>query len=466
MTRLHVAARLKVLASFMALRAISALAETGSLSRASVSTPPDLHVQNHQALKQGQMNHTAQFASKGAAESSLKAQQKGRGRGSKGQALKRHVQDTLAAGPLAEVIARNGSVDAFYSVDLGMRVSDLMSQNIFTHKIGRSTSIDTSLFSSVPLNEWYVLLTTCLIVLLFDVFVLQAYESTRSLNFKILGLWVTVAAGYNAYYCARYGAAEGMDWLTGYLLEWLLSTDNLFVFHLIFRVYSTPAPLIHKALFLGITGAIVFKLLFFLTLGSLMHMMDWIRFVFGAILIYSGIMAVYEVDYEEDVSQLFSVKMARKMLGSRLIEDYDVVEHRLFVSIEGKIHATMLVLVILVLEISDIVFAVDSVSAKVAQIQIQYTAYSSSVLAVFGLRAMFFVLRDASDCFKGLKLGLCIILNFIGMELMLSQWLHLASSTVCCVIVAVLLTCILGTSVARTHGGERALPTSVDKVFI
>jgi len=329
-----------------------------------------------------------------------------------------------------------------------------------------SISPAKNLLQSASESEWAVLLTTACVLLSFDVLVLQRLGGTRRMNFCVLAFWIGVAASYNIYYWIRYGPEEGLDWCSGYLLEWLLSVDNFFVFHVVFKVYNTPEPLMHKALFVGIAGAIVFKLLFFLTLGYLIHAIDWVRFVFGAILIYSGIMAVYEVDYEEDVSQLFSVKMARKMLGSRLIEDYDVVEHRLFVSIEGKIHATMLVLVILVLEISDIVFAVDSVSAKVAQIQIQYTAYSSSVLAVFGLRAMFFVLRDASDCFKGLKLGLCIILNFIGMELMLSQWLHLASSTVCCVIVAVLLTCILGTSVARTHGGERALPTSVDKVFI
>mmetsp|Transcript_50267 Transcript_50267/g.109165 ORF Transcript_50267/g.109165 Transcript_50267/m.109165 type:complete len:419 (-) Transcript_50267:196-1452(-) len=354
--------------------------------------------------------------------------------------------------------------DSMQPVVEGLLSMKLVASDVFIDKPFIATT--SSLLNAAPQSEWIVLLSTCFVVLCFDILVLQKFQTSRMMNFRILAFWFFVAAAYNAYYWVRYGQEEGLDWCTGYLLEWLLSADNLFVFHLVFRSYNTPEPLMHKALFVGIAGAILFKMIFFLTLGSLMHALDWIRFVFGAILIYSGIMAVYEVDYEEDVSQLFSVKMARKMLGSRLIEDYDVVEHRLFVSIEGKIHATMLVLVILVLEISDIVFAVDSVSAKVAQIQIQYTAYSSSVLAVFGLRAMFFVLRDASDCFKGLKLGLCIILNFIGMELMLSQWLHLASSTVCCVIVAVLLTCILGTSVARTHGGERALPTSVDKVFI
>mmetsp|Transcript_50271 Transcript_50271/g.109176 ORF Transcript_50271/g.109176 Transcript_50271/m.109176 type:complete len:437 (+) Transcript_50271:66-1376(+) len=318
-----------------------------------------------------------------------------------------------------------------------------------------SISPAKNLLQSASESEWAVLLTTACVLLSFDVLVLQRLGGTRRMNFCVLAFWIGVAAAYNAYYWIRYGKQQGLDWCTGYLLEWLLSADNLFVFHLVFKVYSTPAPLMHKALFVGIAGAVIFKMVFFLTLGSLMHAMDWIRFVFGAILIYSGIMAVAEEEEEDpDLSQLLSVRAVKSMLGSRLLPDYDIDGHRLFVSVNGKIYATLLVLVIFILEITDVIFAVDSVSAKVAQIDNQYTAYSSSVMAVFGLRAMFFVLNDLVDCFEHLKIGLCIILIFIGSELMLARWLHLGSGTVCCVIVAVMGACIAA-SVTKKRGAHK-----------
>mmetsp|Transcript_39902 Transcript_39902/g.87094 ORF Transcript_39902/g.87094 Transcript_39902/m.87094 type:complete len:425 (-) Transcript_39902:175-1449(-) len=302
-----------------------------------------------------------------------------------------------------------------------------------------------------PESEWAVLISTCVVVLCFDALVLQRLASNRLTNFCILGFWIAVAGAYNVYIFMRYGTEEGIDWCSGYLLEWLLSVDNIFVFHLVFKIYDTPPPLMHKALFVGIVGAIVFKLVFFFALGSLLYAVDWVRFVFGAILIYSGIVAVLEVDEApKDLSEYLSVHTVKRMLGSRLVDHYDEEEHRLFVSVDGRLHATMLVLVILILEIADIIFAIDSVSAKVAQIHIQYAAYSSSVLAVFGLRAMFFVIHDLVDCFDLLKFGLCIILVFIGTELMFAQWLHLTAGTVCMVIGAVLMTCICGSLARRS----------------
>merc|ERR1719230_2117620 len=107
---------------------------------------------------------------------------------------------------------------------------------------------------------------------------------------------------------------------------------------------------------------------------------------------------------------------------------------------------TLLVYIVLCLEATDILFAIDSVSAKVAQIQNQYVAYSSSVLALFGLRAMFFIIKDLVDFFELLKYGLCIVLIFVGLELILSPWMHLSSSTVCFVIVSVFVVCIAGSA--------------------
>merc|ERR1719213_1475251 len=130
------------------------------------------------------------------------------------------------------------------------------------------------------------------------------------------------------------------------------------------------------------------------------------------------------------------IRGLRACLGSRLQETYDLEGNGFIVESEGRWKITLLVYIVICLEVTDILFAIDSVSAKVAQIPNQYVAYSSSVLALFGLRAMFFIIKDLVEYFELLKFGLCFILVFIGLELMASHWVHLSSSTVFFVITA------------------------------
>jgi len=275
----------------------------------------------------------------------------------------------------------------------------------------------------------------------------------------ILLFWVLAGLGYNLYFYARWGPRAATDWCTGFFLEWMLSIDNLFLFHVIFRFYKMPPVLMHKALFFGILGAVFFRMFIFFMLGALMHVIHWIRLLFGLLLIYSGLQAVAEETKEEDedISSTYAVKTLRWFLGSRLKEDYDLADDgmpgraqgRLFLrDRQGKLCITLTTYVILCLEATDILFAVDSVSAKVAQIPNQYVAYSSSVLALFGLRAMFFVVRDLVDYFELLKYGICTILVFVGVELIVSPFVHLESATVCIVILSV-FTISISASTAR-----------------
>lgn len=177
-------------------------------------------------------------------------------------------------------------------------------------------------------------------------------------------------------------------------------------------------------------------------------------------LIYSGVQAANEgdEDEEEGMEDTFAVRCLKRCLGSRLRERYDTESGRLFVWEEGQLCMTMLVYVICCLELTDILFAMDSVSAKVAQIPNQYVAYSSSVFAMFGLRAMFFIVKDLVDLFDLLKYGICVILCFIGFELMVSDFIHLESTSVCFVILSVFLICILG-SVFDRKRKQREVPS-------
>jgi len=273
----------------------------------------------------------------------------------------------------------------------------------------------------------------------------------------ILLFWLFVGAAFNGFIWFRRGSDAGCEWCTGYILEWILSMDNLFVFHIIFQTFATPRALLHKALFWGILGSAVFRILIFTTLASLLHVVHWIRFCFGAVLIYSGLLAASGVEQTsgEAVANTTAVRWLRRCLGSRLLERYDCVGQRLFVKESGRWRVTLLVLVIVLLELTDMLFALDSASAKVAQIPNYYLAYSSSVIAIFGLRAMFFVLQDLVECFELMNLGLCLILVFIGLELMASDYVRLDPQAVCVMILAVFVTCVAGSAAKRrTRGGD------------
>jgi len=310
-------------------------------------------------------------------------------------------------------------------------------------------------FQSADYDEWRMLLITVLGLMMVDFCFLRHvdHKSTYT-NLFVLAFWLVAAAIYNGIVCFRMGAGSGVSWCSGYLLEWLLSLDNIFVFHLIFRLYKTPPKLLHKALFWGIVGAIIFRAFFFMTLSTLLHAVHWFRVVFGVLLIYSGIQAAREED-ENDPTESWPIVALKACLGSRMDDSYDEETSRLFVWRDNQLRATLLVPVIMCLEVTDILFAVDSVSAKVAQIPDPYICYSSSVLAMFGLRAMFFVIRDLVDHFDLLKYGICFVLVFIGLELMVADYVALPAQVVLVVIISVFAVCIAASAARRMKLADR-----------
>jgi tellurite resistance protein TerC len=284
------------------------------------------------------------------------------------------------------------------------------------------------------------------------------------------------------------GTNNAFNWMTGYLLEWMLSFDNLFVFHLIFQSYATPDFLKHKPLFWGICGAVFFRLIFLFIGEWMMHAMFLAHILFGGFLVYTGVKAaMFDDDDEEDPSKNPVVQwLSRRMpfvgaydskgrffarvpvdehgqvmlpevstanLEAQSSEDgeeqprnygtIDMAEaargchmpHRL------QLRATMLFLVVVCLEVSDILFAVDSVSAIVAQVPDLFLAYTSAVFAMLGLRATFFIVDELVKLFSLLKYGVAAVLVFIGLKLMASRIIHVPAG-----IVFVLLFTTLGSS--------------------
>jgi len=267
-------------------------------------------------------------------------------------------------------------------------------------------------------------------------------------------------------------------------LEWMLSFDNLFVFHLIFNIYATPDNLKHRPLYLGILGAVIFRLVFIFIGEYLMHTLFFMHFVFGAFLIYTGIKTVTADEDDEDPSQqplvkwlqekvpfvpvydsqaAFFVKVPVDEQGEPVIpeEAYTKVvatEESPIVSREQDKHsstigivdfaklqghtqnmqwrATMLFLVVCCLEISDLLFAVDSVSAIVAQVNDLFLAYTSAVFAMLGLRATFFIIDVLVQLFALLKYGVAIVLVFVGAKLIIGRFYHVPASLVCVILIS------------------------------
>eukprot|EP00746_Dinoflagellata_sp_MGD_P089286 gnl/MRDRNA2_/MRDRNA2_35254_c0_seq1.p1 gnl/MRDRNA2_/MRDRNA2_35254_c0~~gnl/MRDRNA2_/MRDRNA2_35254_c0_seq1.p1 ORF type:complete len:453 (+),score=56.60 gnl/MRDRNA2_/MRDRNA2_35254_c0_seq1:115-1473(+) len=300
-------------------------------------------------------------------------------------------------------------------------------------------------------HDWFVLLAFIVVMILIEIFVIRPWFSTTSkTGFSRTGpvmlCWCFAALLFNLYIGARHGYMDAVKWMNGYLLEWMLSMDNIFVFHLVFKLYKTPACLHPKALFWGIIGAILFRMLFFVALNSLLEVMHLCRYVFGLFLVFSGFQALKADDDDDDMAGSWPVRFLSWLLNDKLLPAPHYEMHgRLWVTSqkdgEIMVQISMLVPVIICLELTDILFAVDSVSAKVGQIPDQFVAYSSSVFAMFGLRCLFFVMEDLVNKLRFLKYGLCFILVFIGVELLLADFIELPATVVCIVLVIVFVVC-------------------------
>jgi len=320
-------------------------------------------------------------------------------------------------------------------------------------------------FKAAPVGAWIWLMITCILLCLLDFFVMSRLPETFGWHLTAIFIWVGIAAGFNLLILTIEGPEQAFQWTSGYLLEWMLSMDNLFVFHLVFSAYQTPQDQIHKAAFVGILGAVVMRMVFFMVVSTLLSLFGWFRWPFGILLVYSGIEAARgeEEDEAADPRDTRLVRALTWCLGSRLQDTYDAGARLVVWNSEGRWRVTLLVVVIACLEFTDILFALDSVSAKVAQIPDQFLAFSSSVLAMFGLRAMFFIIKDLVEMFELLQYGLCVILVFIGLELMLGRYFHLQSSTICCMIGAVFLSCIAASKAKQAVSQRREERKSVDE---
>ena len=212
-----------------------------------------------------------------------------------------------------------------------------------------------------------------------------------------------------------------LEFLTGYLIEESLSVDNLFVFLVIFRYFAVPRKYQHKILFWGVVGALVMRGIFILVSIKLLNAFSWLIYVFGAILIYSGIKLLGQEDKEIEPEKNIVLRIFRKFF--RLTDNYE--DDKFFVVRQGIRYATPLAVVLVMIETTDLLFATDSIPAVLAITREPFIVYTSNVFAILGLRSLYFVLAGMIEVFHLLRYGLSVILIFIGVKMLVSHYVKI-----------------------------------------
>jgi len=252
-------------------------------------------------------------------------------------------------------------------------------------------------------------------------------------------VWVGLAllfAGGLAYFSSHQAA---LTFLTGYVIEESLSVDNIFVIVLIFQFFAVPAQYQHRVLFWGILGALVMRGLFIALGTALLARFEWIIYIFGALLVVTGVRMAVKQDEEFDGGQNPIVKFVRRFMP--LTDGY---RGKHFFSVEhGRRYATPLLLVLVLVEATDLIFAVDSIPAIFGITRDPFLVFTSNIFAVLGLRSLFFLLASVVTKFHLLKYGLAVILTFVGVKMLIESWVHIPIMLSLGVVLVVLLASIL-----------------------
>jgi tellurite resistance protein TerC len=291
---------------------------------------------------------------------------------------------------------------------------------------------------------WVLFNLFVLAMLALDLWVLR--RPARAVQFReALGwsmLWIALAAGFAVLVYFWHGRVAGLEFVTGYVIELSLSVDNLFVFLLIFRYFRVPAEYQHQVLFWGIVGALVMRGVFILAGVGLIRQFHWVIYVFGAFLVYGGARLMRQGSVEVHPEKNPVWRLFRRWVP--VTEDYE--GSRFFVWRPG-LYATPLLVVLLVVETTDVLFAVDSIPAVLAITLNAFIVYTSNVFAVLGLRSMYFALAGMMEMFEYLHYGLSVILIFVGVKMLASHYYQIPTSITLAIVAAILLISVLASVV-------------------
>ncbi|MCS7224698.1 MAG: TerC family protein [Armatimonadetes bacterium] len=277
-----------------------------------------------------------------------------------------------------------------------------------------------------PLWAWIAFSAVVVGMLLVDLWVFHREAHAVTLKEATIWsiIWIAAALLFNLIIWLWLGGEKALQFLTGYLVEKSLSADNVFVFAVLFNYFAVPPAYRHRVLFWGVLGAIVMRLAFILLGAALLKRFHWVVYIFGAIVVVSGIKLLRGKTKHIEPQRNPVLRLARKFLP--VTPDYE--GQRFFVRQGGRLLATPLLLVLIAVETTDLVFAVDSVPAIFAITRDPFIVYTSNVCAILGLRALYFCLEGVIRLFRYLDQGLAIVLIFIGFKMLISEFYKIPTS--------------------------------------
>lgn len=296
---------------------------------------------------------------------------------------------------------------------------------------------------------WFGFLAVVIGLLTLDLVVFNRKAHEVKLKEALLwsAFWISIALIFNVVIYYTRGGESAVQYFTAYIIEKSLSVDNLFVFLMLFTYFKVPAIYQHKVLFWGIVGALVMRMLFIFAGIALISKFHWMLYIFGAILIYSGVKMVKSKDVEVHPEKNPVLKLFQRFMP--VTTEYH--GSAFFVRENSRWYATPLIVVLLVIETTDVVFAVDSVPAVLAISRDAFIVYTSNIMAILGLRALYFALAGVMKLFRHLHYGLAAILVFVGFKMIAADMIHIPITLSLAVIGGVLAVSIAASVLLPEH---------------
>ena len=303
----------------------------------------------------------------------------------------------------------------------------------------------------VSLWVWFGLLAGIIAMLLVDLFL---HRDAHVIGVREAAwwsaLWVSIGLAVGGVIWWFYGSEFGMQYFAGYIIEKSLAVDNVFVWAVIFSYFAVPRAYQHRVLFYGVLGALIFRAIFIAAGSWLIASFAWILYIFGAFLIATGIKMLMQRNEHVDMSKSKTLRLFRRFIPTT--DDYD--GQKFLTRRNGVLMATPLLAVVVVVEVTDIIFAVDSIPAIFAVTQEPFLVFSSNALAILGLRAMYFLLADLMHRFIYLKIGLSLVLVWVGIKMIVSHALFKIPTAISLGIVIAIIAASVVASLLAMRGTE------------
>ena len=308
---------------------------------------------------------------------------------------------------------------------------------------------------NVPLWAWLAVLGVIVLMLAVDLF---AHRKAHVIGVREAALWsavwVAFGVGFGALVWQLYGAEFGQQYFAGYLIEKSLAVDNVFIWAIIFTYFGVPREYQHRVLFFGVLGALVFRGLFIAAGSAIIASAGWVLYLFAAFLLFTGYRMIRTRNDHLDPEQSRVLRLFRRRVP--MTEDFH--GQKFLVRKGGLVLATPLLAVLVLVEVTDIIFAVDSIPAIFAVTDEVFLVFTANAFAILGLRAMYFLLADLIHRFIYLKIGLALVLIWVGIKMLLKIDVYYIPTPLSLAVIATILGAAIGASLWATRGQERKAP--------